>query len=321
MKKRKQASLAAGQEPTFAQLALKHLKTQQRDEETGKVFLPVGDKLSDLMASKQDGFREPADLGALIVAGKTVLFWSDQHWGHARIIQYTKPARDEFSNVDEMDQAMADRARERALAAAKKDGEAPWMVFGGDIAMHGSNRVNALLRSIPAKKWLTVGNHDFTKDGEYLRWAVDAVCLGFEFSLTREQAKAFFSKGARAQEWADEQFDWDSLPERVRFGVCHYPISLDLLPTDMVNLHGHTHQNQSPPLRVNFSVEHLGCQPRTLDELIAPRDLRLLAERAHDPKEVVRAEREFLDRLAAQRAEREEGKRTMSHSQAIRASL
>src|SRR5476651_547411 len=301
MSKKKQKAANYASDMDFPQRVLRYLKTEQTDE-AGKRGLPVAHKISDAMAAKQQSFREPADLGYLIASGKTVLFWSDQHWGHDNIIKYTAPARSEFMNAGEMDRAMLERGRDAAMAAQKKDGETPWMVFGGDIAMRDPGRVNAFLRAIPAKKWLTVGNHDFSRDdASYYRWAVDTACLGFEFSLTREQAKNFFGNGARKEEWAAEQVVWDEAPDRIRFGVCHYPMSLDLLPTDMINLHGHTHQKQSPPLRVNMSVEHLGFKPRTLDELVSPRDMKLLIARALDPKMVTDAEKDFMERLAAQR--------------------
>lgn len=141
---------------------------------------------------------------------------SDTHFYHKRILEFLdndgKRFRgDLFASVEEMDECMADNW---ADTVKPKD----TIYHPGDV--HFSNRelTGALLKKLPGRKRLIVGNHDNIK----------------------VIAKA---------NWFQKIYMWRMFPE-FKAVLTHVPLHPDNLTArkvkNLVNIHGHIHQNSSP---------------------------------------------------------------------------
>lgn len=88
------------------------------------------------------------------LAEERVWLTADLHLGHQRLIDY---CRRPFSDAASMDDAMVRQLR--------KVGADEWLILVGDLAM-GSHLLSLpLLRQIPGRKVLVLGNHDITRAG------------------------------------------------------------------------------------------------------------------------------------------------------------
>ncbi len=167
--------------------------------------------------------------------GGKLLFWSDLHINHTNIIKY---ASRPFETVDHMNQVMLGNYWN---AVTDKD----VVVFGGDVAFGDLEVAKELLRNLPGKKVLVLGNHDFDKNQ----------CIFRDYKIFDITTMAFsFQKKI-------EDLNFNVL-------VTHYPIAPDALPINTINIHGHIHQHLPNEKNINMSVEHTNFSPIVMDELI-----------------------------------------------------
>jgi calcineurin-like phosphoesterase family protein len=91
-------------------------------------------------------------------------FFSDPHFGHSAVIKY---AERPFQSADEMDAAMIAKYRERV-----RDDD--FVLWAGDLSFHSQARTREIVRELPGRKALVLGNHDRETVTDYLK-------MGFEF--------------------------------------------------------------------------------------------------------------------------------------------
>ena len=162
--------------------------------------------------------------------GVDLWVWSDQHLGHANIIEYcNRPFRD----VAEMDEAFFS-------AWEAHVGVDDWVVFVGDLAMGNALHQGTFERvhGLPGKRKILVpGNHDVTARGGVLR------VEGFDAVYAM-----LFATGE---------------PQLV---FTHVP--LREVPDGWVNIHGHVHDSPATNTpHINVSVEQLDFEPVRLSRL------------------------------------------------------
>src|SRR5580698_6429953 len=80
----------------------------------------------------------------------TTYFTSDTHFGHSRIIQYSKRP---FKHVDEMNETIIDNWN-----SVVKSTDAVWHL--GDFAFLPEHKAENILRRLNGHKHLIIGNHD-----------------------------------------------------------------------------------------------------------------------------------------------------------------
>lgn len=161
---------------------------------------------------------------------------SDTHFGHENIIKYCNRP---FSNADEMDEAILDNWN-----AVVKPGDKVYHL--GDVCFMPRDKFQSFWPRLNGQKRLVVGNHD---DIKFL------------------SSGGFFSK----------VYMWRMFPE---FGLLmtHVPVHRSSLkrgptgneldPPELLNIHGHIHQNPSPdgPYEC-VCVEQTGYTPVNIEEL------------------------------------------------------
>ena len=159
--------------------------------------------------------------------------WSDLHLGHENIIRYrNRPFRD----ADQMDNLLLDNWAHSVDWSAANDA----IVNCGDVAMkRGMTEANfSRIRSMPGRKFLVPGNHDFDGAGELRVEGFSKVCA---ILYAQGDPKLIFT---------------------------HVPIQADHLPDGWVNVHGHMHDD--PPTdtpHINVSVEQLDYRPVELERI------------------------------------------------------
>ena len=165
---------------------------------------------------------------------RDVWVWSDIHFGHKNIIKYTAPFRP-FDSWEQMNDALIANYK----AVVKPD---DIVIFGGDIGFMSVNAINAILRSLPGYKIQIVGNHDMDRSGTLMELDFDErhLCMVVDVK--------------------DDEIDSQLL-------VSHYPI--DNVPRNLFNLHGHIHQNLANEWNINMCVEHTGCAPKHIRDVVA----------------------------------------------------
>ncbi len=177
---------------------------------------------------------DPNDLiNQTVEAGGKLLFWSDLHFYHNNIIEY---AERPFKDTNQMNQKMISNYWANVT---DKD----IVVFGGDIAYGAVEDTINLIKDLPGKKVLVLGNHDFDKNKSIYRdyKVFDIVTLAFVM-----------------------QRDVDGQTYNVL--VTHYPVHYEALPEKTINLHGHIH-NQLPGSRnINMSVEMVNFTPVSMEK-------------------------------------------------------
>lgn len=192
--------------------------------------------LGDGRRARSDTAAQWVELNSFIQnTPERVWLLSDLHIGHANIIRYTDRPH---VNVDSMNADLLN-----ALDAIPDD---DWLMVLGDVSMGLPGSADSFLARLPTRSALVFGNHDIQR--------------GNGCRKIRDDLQAAFS--ARAEAWAVET------PGR-RLLFTHYPIPPALLPADVINLHGHTH-NLPPlsPRHRNVCVEHTGYRPLCLADAI-----------------------------------------------------
>lgn len=239
---------------TLRQHALTPLKATD-----GKEFRAIGDKSLNFLDDLWKARKVPLpDVGAMIVAGKSVSLWADPHFSHGNIIEMCDRP---FENVDEMDRAIWENV-------VTEFGLSEFLMCLGDLSMRNPLMWQRRLHTeFPGRQITVVGNHD-VKGAVASQWAASGAASSLAFSLPLELLKSWMD-----EDWGDlsAAVDWKSLPRRINFGCSHWPVPPDRMPgPGWVCLHGHIHRRQSGPLRVNCSVEAIGYKPGTLRELLTP---------------------------------------------------
>lgn len=146
-------------------------------------------------------------------AGERVWMTSDLHFLHTNIIGYCDRP---FFDVGNMTNTL--------IATLQKVPDDELIIFGGDMAMGSYERSVELMRLLPGRKILVVGNHDLARDGK---------C-----KLARE--KNLF-------EAVVPFLAWQGLQRRLVV-VSHYPIMVPdtYKNTPILNYHGHLHEKTLP---------------------------------------------------------------------------
>lgn len=168
-----------------------------------------------------------------LTAGERVWITSDLHFLHANIIAYCdRPFFDVGSMTDTL------------IATLQKVPNDEFILFGGDMAMGNYEKSVELIRLLPGRKILIVGNHDLSRDGK---------C-----KLARE--KNLFEAVVPFLAWQGFQ--------RRLVVVSHYPL---MVPdtynnTPVLNYHGHLHEKTLPStlmikyMNVGWDINHaLNC--------------------------------------------------------------
>lgn len=201
--------------------------------EKGQVSYPATEKYVNNIIHIET--QQNVDLQLLIekqiLNGGKIYFWSDQHFGHKNIIKY---ADRPFLSIEEMNSFMLDNFKKTIT-------DNDIVIWGGDVAMMNLEVTKKLLKDLPGKNILILGNHDFGhRNNKYLDYEIfEHVSLGF----------AFFYKGQK-------------------YFISHYPIRNGLLPNDIINIHGHIHDKILTGSYINISVEHTQYKPVLLDEIL-----------------------------------------------------
>lgn len=167
--------------------------------------------------------------------GGKIFFWSDLHLFHNNIIRY---ASRPFESVEHMNQTLINNYW---TIITDKD----LVIFGGDVGFGDIEEVIKLLKPLPGKKVLVLGNHDFDKNqGIFRNYHVfDNITIAFSFQ----------------KEFNEEQYN---------IIVSHYPIAANALPEKTINIHGHIHQHLPGEKNINMSVEHTAFSPVNMDYAI-----------------------------------------------------
>jgi len=221
-------------------------------------YRPIGDRTLKFMEALWQSRRaQLPDLGAMIEAGCTVRLWADPHLGHAKIMEFCN--RTEFKTVGEMDEVIMANVRQ-AMA------ESDLVVCLGDLAIKDGIAVQRRLNhEFGSRHLLLVGNHD-RRGASCDAWSAAGALASLAFSLPTLLLKTWIEQDRPDM---GGLIDWERLPTRVNFGLCHWPIPPDRLPgPGWLSLHGHIHDRKSGPLRVNCSVEAIGYRPQTLRSLV-----------------------------------------------------
>lgn len=167
--------------------------------------------------------------------GGKVYFWSDLHLFHHNIIRYTSRP---FETTDHMNQTMIGNYWS---IVTEKD----LVIFGGDVGFGEIEPIQQMLKVLPGKKVLILGNHDFDKNKCIFRnyHVFDVTTMAFSFQ--KEVNEKIFN-----------------------VLVTHYPIHHEALPENTINIHGHIHQHLPGIRNINMSVEHTAFAPIEMDAKI-----------------------------------------------------
>lgn len=216
----------------YRELYQKYLTTPTT-QWNGVVALPTKLKTSNAIFALGDALNHDigSEIEAFIRDNKKVWIWSDIHFNHKNICSH---ANRPYQSMEEMHNALLNNYRSVV-------GDDDLVIWGGDISFGNVQEINQIIDDLPGRKALILGNHDF--DHRKMK-PLNYSC----FDLTNSLA-TFVCNG---QEYV----------------VTHYPIDLNHLPQDTVNIHGHTHQHSMGVRRLNMSVENTNYQPVPLLDFI-----------------------------------------------------
>lgn len=184
-------------------------------------------------------------------------FWSDQHFGHGRIIEYSERP---FSSLEEMHETMIRNFNEVV-------GPSDTCLWGGDCFMGGVDGREILSR-LNGTQVLVLGNHD--------RSAARMFELGFTV-VAEEMFLRMAGRNVRVKHypyWYDPPKDEEGNPLD-RHGRPIRPKKLKLMRSvapprvkGEVLLHGHTHSSKKrKDNMVHIGVDAWGYRPATWKEV------------------------------------------------------
>ena len=172
---------------------------------------------------------------AFLAQKKRIFFWSDQHFNHSNIIKYSNRP---FEDKEHMNSVMI----KNYFNTVNDD---DLVIWGGDVAFGSVEETRQILKSLPGKKILILGNHDFDKNKLTFRnyHIFDNHFMSYCFSLKIEN-------------------------KICNILLTHYPVDNKWLPDNTLNVHGHIHVHTADKKNINISVEHTNYKPILLDEII-----------------------------------------------------
>ena len=165
-----------------------------------------------------------------------IWFISDTHFNHANILKFKDAddsyfRGDRFTSVDHMNDVMIDNWNSCVQPNDK-------IYHLGDVHFGADKDCDTILSKLNGHKRLIVGNHDKITRGSPLIKHFSKILLWWPFE---------------------------------GFIFSHVPLREDQMRTrkgDVMNVHGHIHQNNSPSHRhINISVEKTDYKPVNIDEL------------------------------------------------------
>lgn len=225
--------------------------------ENGANYFPIREKsmaFLDTLWKHWEG-QDTLDIGALLGAGKDVRVFGDPHFEHANIIRLCDRP---FPEVDTMNDQLW-------LAIEEAHRDADMVLCVGDWAL--KNPIfwqRKAFNAYPGKTASVVGNHDM-KNSSPDQWFEAGARASMVFSVERDWVKSWI---ASSEPDLVDSVDWKEVPRHLHVGVSHWPISPRYYPgANWVNLHGHTHNKPSRPLRMNASVEEIGFVPRRIQDM------------------------------------------------------
>lgn len=201
------------------------------------VHLPDGRVIRNnyiVEAYKQASITINEDINRALTYSSTeksnLYFWSDIHFGHNNIIKYSNRP---FSSKEEMNQVMIENYKKTIT-----DNDV--VVWGGDIGFMTPPQINALVKPLPGKKILIIGNHDFHRKSTNL----------YEFDCFDEIHTCL-------------PLSYDN----IEFLITHYP--LVNVPQNCYNIHGHIHTELiNDGKHLNMCVEHTNYAPKSLENFV-----------------------------------------------------
>lgn len=220
------------------------------------LYMPIRPKFMTFLNTVWEHWgNNVLDVGALLRAGKEIRVFGDPHFEHQKIILLCDRP---FETVELMDEQLWN-------AVAQAHEEADFVLCMGDWSMnrplHWQKRVAEFY---PGKHSSVIGNHDMQKTSPN-DWCEANAYAALAFSIDRERIQGWLEKN----ESEDADFvDWNLVPEVINVGVSHWPVDPYYYPdASWVNLHGHTHNKPSMPLRMNASMENIGFVPQSIDKM------------------------------------------------------
>ncbi len=172
---------------------------------------------------------------------KDIWLISDTHFNHANILKFTdsrtgKRIRPEFESVSHMNEHMIERWN-----SVVKQGDIVYHL--GDVIMGDKEWMHTNFNRLHGSKRLIVGNHDDIK----------FLCAG-----------GWFKKVMMWRQFTEHNILLSHIPLHEMSASRGRPDS----EKKMVNVHGHIHQNASPPgLYMNMSVEAISYTPQNIEDV------------------------------------------------------
>lgn len=162
---------------------------------------------------------------------RRLFVWSDHHLFHRNICQYAGRPFDSLFRMHEV-------FLENAQNTLSIDDVVLW---GGDVSFGVGEQTQEIMKQIPGKHFLILGNHDVDRKEKLNN--ISSLFLGVTDCLT------------------------------LRFGhynlwLSHYPILKEDVPDQTICVHGHTHQHAILGPFANMCVEHTNYTPFLLHELV-----------------------------------------------------
>jgi len=155
--------------------------------------------------------------------------WSDIHFGHKNIIKYSNRP---FESIQQMEDAFVKNYTDKIT-------NDDVVIWGGDIGFMKAGFLNEIIRPLPGKKILIVGNHDLDRSFNLLAFdCFDETHLCLPLVV-----------------------------DNIKFVITHYPLTR--VPEDCYNIHGHIHTNLiNDGKHFNMCVEHTNYAPKNIKEFI-----------------------------------------------------
>lgn len=172
--------------------------------------------------------------------GRKVWAWSDQHFWHKNIIEFSERP---YDNCIQMHEHMLANHNEIV-------GKDDIVIWGGDVGFKGTGVLNEMLAEYNGYKILIVGNHDF--NGKKMRkLAFDETHL--VYTVETPEVSMLFT---------------------------HYPMYNIPAPWVNIHGHLHAFPNpvSNHPRHININCEVQGYKPRPLVEIAKAAHMRVLAD-------------------------------------------
>lgn len=194
-------------------------------------------KLNSVVALNES-IAEPLML-PLIGDDRKIWVWSDQHFFHKNIINFSDRP---YDNVEQMNEHLIANYNDYV-------GENDICIWGGDVGFKGNTIINEMLDRCNGYKILVIGNHDF--NGKKLR------------HLHFDETHLIYT------------LDYPD----VSLVFTHYPMMNvpDHWVNIHGHLHAFPNPDSGHPRHINMNCEVQGYKPRLLDDIVTQARLRLIS--------------------------------------------